>query len=431
MWFIETGVWGETPTKAVTRWGEAPAKSKENSKTMELSYSKEEEEFRKEVGDWIKASRPEQKDLAPGKDNWAHWRKKLLDKGWLTSTWPTEYGGADFSIMQQVIFNEECAMAGVPRAQGRSDEMGIYMVGPTLIAHGSKEQIEEHLPKILNREREWCQGFSEPNAGSDLAGLQSKAIEDGDDFLITGQKIWTTEARMDKWCFFMARTDQEASKHKGISYFLIPMSTPGIEIRPIKQITGGSEFFEMFFDKVRVPKSNVVGGLNNGWKVAMSTLAHERSGLSSAVSHKRTLEGLKNLAKRMGKNKKKVTRNELVQLYFDVHALLYTGYRNLSAQLKGEVPGPEAYVGKVFGGELVQRFSAMGVSLQGPYGLLWQASPESIDWGTWQMQWVGYRAATIAGGTSEINRNLVAERALGLPSWKTPARMAAAGKDVG
>jgi len=311
--------------------------------------------------------------------------------------------------MEQVIFNEECAREGVPRTAGG---MGVQMIGPTIIAHGTDEQKKRYLPKMLSGEEVWCQGFSEPNAGSDLGNLQSKAVEDGDDYLITGQKIWTSGAQTASWCFFLARTDTEVRKHKGISYFLVDMKTPGIEVRPIKQITGDSHFNEMFFEKVRAPKENMLGGLNKGWYVAMSTLAHERSGIGNAIQFRKSVDRVLDLARKIKKNgvpisKDASVRNRLVQLVFDVHAQTYTGFRNLAKQLTDAVPGPEAYVSKVFTGEFLQRLSAMAMELQGPYAQLWVGSPEIIDNGVWQGEWVGNRSITIAGGSSEVNRNLI------------------------
>lgn len=366
-------------------------------------------------------------------DAMSTWEKRLFDKGWGAPTWPHADGGAGFDIMQQAIWNEECARASVPPIVGN---IGKGMVGPTIITNGSEAQKKKYLPKILSGEEIWCQGFSEPSAGTDLAGLQARAVKDGDDWVITGQKTWTSLAKGADWCFYLARTDPDLPKHRGLTGFIVDMKSPGIEIRPIRQITGGSTFNDMFFDKVRVPNENVLGDVNDGWHVAMSNLAHERSGQSSAMQYRATLDRLRDLAKRVQRNgiprsKDPDIRNRLTQLFFDVHAHTYTGYRNLTGQLKGGIPGPEVYVGKVATGPMVQRMDALGMELLGPYAPLTMGSPEAQDYGMWSMNWLSSRAITIYGGTLEVNRNQIAERALGLPSWKTAARMAQQGKEVG
>jgi alkylation response protein AidB-like acyl-CoA dehydrogenase len=346
------------------------------------------------------------------------WRTKLADKGWIAPAWPKEYGGAGLSVMEQFILNEEFAESRATRPGG----MGISMAGPTIIIHGTDEQKAEHLPKILRGESQWCQGFSEPGAGSDLASLQTRAVKDGDDYVINGSKIWTTGAQRANWMFMLARTDPDAPKHRGITYFLLDMTTPGITIQPLVQMTGGAGFNQVFFDNVRVAAKNVVGEVNRGWYVGTTTLDFERSGIGSAVGTRQNVERLIRFAKEnVGKNHSMLERNplvryELVDRLVEANVAKMLSYRVVHMQNAGMVPNHEASMAKLFSSELNQRIARSGMKVVGLYGVSWDTqSSHSPNRGGYSRSYVGSISSTIAGGTSEIQRNVIAQRGLGLP----------------
>src|SRR3954467_8760270 len=306
---------------------------------MDLTYPPDAEEFRGEIRAWLEENLPEgwfdegfemtPEERRKFQDDWT---QKLFDGGWICASWPTEYGGKGLSIMQNVVLNEEFARAGAPL---RADFFGDTLVGPTILQWGSEEQKREFLPKILSGQISWCQGFSEPDAGSDLAGLKTKAELDGDEWVINGQKIWTTQAQCADYIFLLARTDPNAPKHAGISYLLVPMKQDGIEVRPIVQPDGSAEFNEVFFTNVRAPKENVVGGLNNGWSVAMTTLGFER-GTSATTSHRRFLKELDEIteaARKNGKIADPLVRQRLAKAYSKVKIMEINGYRSLTQVL--------------------------------------------------------------------------------------------------
>jgi alkylation response protein AidB-like acyl-CoA dehydrogenase len=342
-------------------------------------------------------------------------RKKLSERGWIAPAWPKEYGGASLSVMQQFIMNEEVAENRVPPVGG----MGVSMVGPTLITHGNDEQKKEHLSRILSGEVQWCQGFSEPGSGSDLASLQTRAVRDGDDFIINGQKIWTSGAQYAHWMFMMARTDPEAPKHKGISYFLLDMKAPGVEVRPLTNLAGQDMFNEVFFQDVRVSAKNLVGELNRGWYVGTTTLDFERSSIGSAVGIRLQLDELVKYAKEHQAAGTSRTgymsslKTELADRYVESTVARMMSYRVVTMQAKGLIPNHEASMTKLFASELGQRIARTGVKVLGLYGQLYgEGAPMR---GRYESSYMTSLASTIAGGTSEIQRNIIATRGLGLP----------------
>jgi alkylation response protein AidB-like acyl-CoA dehydrogenase len=348
----------------------------------------------------------------------AGWRKSLFERGWVAPAWPKEYGGAEMSVMQQFILSQEMAEASAPNVGG----MGISLAGPTIIVHGTDEQKAEHLPKILAGETRWCQGFSEPGAGSDLASLQTRAVKDGDDYVINGSKIWTSGAQFANWMFMMARTDPDAPKHRGITYFLLDFTTPGITLKPLVQMTGAAGFNQVFFDNVRVPAKNVVGEVNRGWYVGTTTLDYERSGIGSAVGTRQNVERMirwarDNVASGFSMlDRNPLVRMELADRLVEAHVAKMLSYRVVHMQNGGMIPNHEASMAKLFSSELGQRISRTGIKMIGLYGVSWDRQSElSPNRGQYSIGYVSSVAGTIAGGTSEIQRNVIAQRGLGLP----------------
>jgi alkylation response protein AidB-like acyl-CoA dehydrogenase len=300
--------------------------------------------------------------------------------------------------------------------------LGVGMAGPTIIAYGTEAQKKRYPTKILSCEEIWCQGYSEPNSGSDLAALQTRAVKDGDHYVINGQKVWTSLAHMADWMMLLARTDPDAPKHKGITYFLLDMHAPGVTVKPLKQITGDAEFNEVFFDNVRVHERQVLGGVNNGWAVGLTTLMYERLalGFGLQVRLRIALESLLDMARRVEKTGRVVTkdpvmRQKLAQLWIDTEALKYTGARGITRLLKGELPGPEASAGKMGWVETNQKLQELAMEIEGPYAQLTRGSDRAIDGGVWQYGFLRSRANSIEGGTTEIQKNIIGERVLGLP----------------
>jgi alkylation response protein AidB-like acyl-CoA dehydrogenase len=383
----------------------------------------EEAAFRTEVRDFIKKevkSDDRMEDLERGMYRGAFeklkdLRGKLSKRGWIAPAWPKEYGGAGLSVMQQFIMNEEFAENRVPPVGG----MGVSMVGPTIITHGDDAQKKEHLARILSGEVQWCQGFSEPGSGSDLASLQTRAVKDGDDYIINGQKIWTSGAQYAHWMFMMARTDPEAPKHKGISYFLVDMKSPGVEVRPLTNLANQNMFNEVFFQDVRVPAKNIVGEVNRGWYVGTTTLDFERSSIGSAVGVKLQLDGLTKYAREHANDGGSRTgqmqslKAELADRYVEANVSRLMSYRVVTMQAKGMIPNHEASMTKLFASELGQRIARTGMKVLGLYGQLYgDGAPMK---GRYESSYLTTLASTIAGGTSEIQRNIIAQRGLGLP----------------
>ncbi len=339
------------------------------------------------------------------------WLKQLATRGWVAPSWPKEYGGAGLPVMQQFIFNEEMARARAPRP----NYIAIGMVGPTTIVHGTEEQKGEHLAGILSGEVYWCQGFSEPESGSDLASLQTRAVEDGDDFIINGQKIWTTGAHRADRMIMLARTDPDGPRHKGLSYFLLDMHTPGVTVRPLTNMAEMHSFNEVFFDNVRVPKKDLLGELNRGWYVALTTLAFERSGIINAVALQQLLEEVVEATRTFRRAYDVQARYELADRAIEVQVAIMLSHRVISVQLKGQMPVQEASITKLYCSELGQRIARTAIGLAGLYGQLGPESPWAPLVGRIERMYLIQVGATLAGGTSEIQRNIIATRGLGLP----------------
>jgi alkylation response protein AidB-like acyl-CoA dehydrogenase len=318
-----------------------------------------------------------------------------------------------------MILAEEMALAKAPPVL---NILAIGMAGPTIIAYGTDEQKRRYPPKMLSCEEIWCQGYSEPNAGSDLASIQTRAVKDGEHYVINGQKVWTSLAHIADWMMLLARTDPDAPKHKGITYFLLDMKSPGVTVKPLRQLTGDAEFNEVYFDNVRVHESQILGGLNNGWQVGLTTLMYERLalGFGLQVRLRIALDGLVDLARQTKRGgvlatQDPVIRQKLAQLWIDTEAFKYTGARAITKLLRGELPGPEASAGKLMWVEGHQRLQELAMEIQGPYGQLMTGSEWAVAEGLWQHTFLRSRANSIEGGTTEIQRNIIGERVLGLP----------------
>ena len=407
---------------------------------MDLDYPADAEAFRSEVRAWLDEHVPpglagagpqERKELL------ANWNDTLVEGRWLCASWPQEYGGRGLTTMQGVVLAEEFHAAGAPL---RADFFGDTLVGPTILQWGTEEQKQKFIPKILRGEVAWCQGFSEPDAGSDLASLKAAAVLDGDDLVINGQKIWTTQGQEADYVFVLCRTDPEAPRHKGISYLLCPMDQPGVEVRTIRQIDGGAEFCEVFFTDARCPAANVVGGLHDGWKVAMTTLGFER-GTNATTSHRRFEKQLGEiiaLAAERGASQDPVARQELAKAWTRVQIMRINGLRNLTGVLRGKDLSESQRDGlralsatnKMFWSEHNQATLNLAIDIRGPEGQMLLGDPETEEalpgYGrraphpdypasALQSSFFFSRSETIWGGTSEIQRNLVGERILGLP----------------
>jgi alkylation response protein AidB-like acyl-CoA dehydrogenase len=411
---------------------------------MDLKYPPEAEQFRKEIRSWLEDNLP---------DGWfdedfelrgeererfnREWPGKLFEGGWICAGWPREYGGKGLSIMENVVLSEEFARAGAPL---RADFFGDTLVGPTLLQWGTEEQKREFLPKILSGQIRWCQGFSEPDSGSDLASLKTTAVLDGEEWVVTGQKVWTTQAQYADYIFLLARTDPNATKHKGISYLLVPMKQPGVEVRPIVQPDGTAEFNEVFFDGARCPKENVVGGLNNGWQVANTTLGFER-GSSATTSYRRfekEWEFLRDRAQETGAISDPVIRQRLMKCYTTCQIMKVNGWRSLTAAVhgKGRDTGVAALAAsnKMFWSEYHRDQMELAMDIWGMDGQILSGSEVVESWpGVQRMagrdsypvtpllqSFFFSRSETIWGGTAEIQRNIVGERVLGLPREPRP-----------
>ncbi|HUF33206.1 MAG TPA: acyl-CoA dehydrogenase family protein [Acidimicrobiales bacterium] len=406
---------------------------------MDLTYPPEAEEFRSEIRAWLEANLPDgwfddDFDLeGEAREQFnKEWTKKLYEGGWICSTWPQEYGGKGLSTIQAVVLNEEFSGANAPM---RADFFGDTLVGPTILQWGTEEQKQEFLPKILSGQIAWCQGFSEPESGSDLASLKCKAELDGDEWVINGQKVWTTQAQHADYVFLLARTDQSVSKHAGISYLLVPMHQDGVEIRPIIQPDGSGEFNEVFFTDARCPKDAVVGGVNNGWKVAMTTLGFER-GSSATTGYRRferELDVIMERAKRNGKIDDPVIRQRLMEAHTKVQIMKVNGWRSLSAVLHDKKDMGVAALGatnKMFWSEYHRDVMELAMDILGMDAqiLTGDSGEDNIpgmmrsgrgrdDYPVSPLQAAFFfsRSETIWGGTAEVQRNIVGERVLGLP----------------
>ncbi|OGK89679.1 MAG: hypothetical protein A2X50_00215 [Candidatus Rokubacteria bacterium GWF2_70_14] len=396
---------------------------------MDLALTPEQMSFRDEVRSWLKVNLPKDwvetvragSDIprSDAYDFLSRWQRKLYDAGFMGLTWPKEYGGRGLTFMEELILHQEMALVKAPPIL---NILAIGMAGPTIIAYGTEEQKRRYPAKMLSCEEIWCQGYSEPNAGSDLAALQTRAVKDGDCWVVNGQKVWTSVAQLADWMMLLARTDPDAPRHKGITYFLLDMKLPGITIKPLKQITGDPEFNEVYLDNVRVHESQILGGLNNGWAVGMTTLMYERLalGFGLQVRLRIALDGLIELARRTRRNGSPATkdatiRQKLAQLWIDTEVFKYTGARAITKLLKGELPGPEASTGKMMWVEGHQRLQELAMEIQGPYSQLTRGSKWAIESGLWQYSFLRSLANSIEGGTTEIMKNIIGERVLGLP----------------
>lgn len=389
---------------------------------MDFRFDDQTEAFRRAFRTWLEANVPD--TPMPDDPDAAfryrrEWQRRMYDAGWAGMYWPAEYGGRGATLFEQAVFSLEMARAQAPEM---ANTLGLMIVGPTLMAHGTEEQKKRYIPKILSAEEIWCQGFSEPNSGSDLASLQTRAVEDGDDFVVNGQKIWTSMAQYADRCILLVRTDPQAPKHRGISFLLVDMHSAGITVKPLRQITGGAEFNEVFFTDVRVPKSHLVGDLNAGWRIAMTTLTHERgsAAFGNQVTIKRRLDDIITVAKTMTRNGQPLSANPLLRqklaaAYIDVDIMRLNNYRSITSHLRGQAPGPEASLDKLYWSEMHQRIQEIGQEILGPLSQLSPASPyypTSVDLAYF---FLFSRAETIFSGTSEIQKNIIGERVLGLP----------------
>ncbi|MBI1817832.1 MAG: acyl-CoA dehydrogenase family protein [Deltaproteobacteria bacterium] len=392
---------------------------------MDLSYTPEQEATRHTVRRWLKANLPprerteeslEYGDLART-INAKAWQRKLYAAGYVAMGWPKESGGQGADVMTQTIINEELVMA---RAPGLIGMMGVQMVGPTLMKWGTEEQQRRYLPKILTADEIWCQGYSEPGSGSDLASLKTRAELVGDEFIINGQKVWTSSAQIANWMFCLVRTDSTAPKHRGISYVLIDMKTPGITVRPLIQMTGDAGFNEVFFEEVRVPRKNLVGELNQGWQVANSTLAHERNMLGSTTRSQQMFNGVLRLAQSRRRSGRRavddpVIRQRLADLAIRVESMKLHSHRQLTDAMKGRAPGIAASVNKLVSTELNHDMASLALDLLGSYGPLARAAARVVDRGIWPWEFMFTLGMIIGGGTSQIQKNIISERGLGMP----------------
>ena len=403
---------------------------------MDFRYTPEEDAFRSKLHSWIETTSTEVfgrgKDgglgasaaslLDAGDDTrWLKLReyhRRLYDSGYVALHWPKEYGGGGGTLMEQAIYQDEVLSFALPLYG--ANQLAIDRIGPTLMFMGTKEQKDRYLHKMLTGEEIWCQGYSEPNAGSDLAGVQTRAVLDGDSFVVNGQKVWTSLAHRADLQVLLVRTDPDAPKHKGISYLLVDMKSPGITIRPLMQITGEAGFNEVFYDNVRVPKENLVGEINQGWQVSIATLMYER--VSGGTRHpvQRTITELLELSKTvqfegMTANKHPYVRQRLAQFAVEAECLRLSRYRSLTAQLKGKIPGPESSFGKLFATELNLRVAMFADELLGAYGTIDKGSIGAIEGGRWMSRALAARGLTIAAGSSEIQHNIIGERVLKLP----------------
>jgi alkylation response protein AidB-like acyl-CoA dehydrogenase len=410
---------------------------------MDLSYPAEAEEFRAEIRSWLEENLPDgwfdegfEMSADEKKKFNEEWPAKLYGGGWICASWPQEYGGKGLSTMENVVLAEEFARAKAPM---RADFFGDTLVGPTILQYGTEEQKKQFLPQILKGEVRWCQGFSEPESGSDLASLKTKAVLDGDEWVITGQKVWTTQAQFADYCFVLARTDPDVKKQAGISYLLVPMQQDGIEVRGIVQPDGTDEFNEVFFDGARCPKENVLGGVNNGWTVANSTLGFER-GMSATTGHRRFEEEWKLLveqARANGSIDDPIVRQGLARYHTKIQILRINGLRNLTANLTKKRDAGTAALGatnKMFWSEMHKEAMELALDIFGAASLLSTVGPEKGSWpATARTQgrdaypvspmvssFFFSRSETIWGGTSQIQRNIVGEKVLGLPREPKP-----------
>src|SRR5580700_8957247 len=392
---------------------------------MDLNLTSEEMQFRDELRSWLTANVPtdwaerREASLESRFEYLRAWQRKLYEGGWAGVSWPKQYGGRGANLMQQVIFWQEMALATAPPM---ANTLGLGLIGPTIIAFGTESQKTRYLAKILSAEEIWCQGFSEPNAGSDLASLQTEARRDGNFYVVNGQKTWNSYGWIADWCELVVRTDPNLPKHKGLTVLLVDMKSPGVEVRPLRQMTGESEFNELFFRDVRVPVANVLGKVNDGWNVAMSTLMYERGSYGARLHliFKIFITRLIELSRSTQRNGKSaaedpIIRQKLAQCSAEIEIMRFNQMRAFSRISATGVPGPEGSIQKIFWSELNQRLQQVAQELLGPYGQLLAGDPRAIDNGMWSYAYLRTRGNTIEAGTSEVQRNIIGHFVLGLP----------------
>jgi alkylation response protein AidB-like acyl-CoA dehydrogenase len=375
---------------------------------VDLTFTDSQLAFRDELRTWLQDNPPgPEPDGEDASYRWRQeWQKQLHSGGWAGVHWPTEYGGRGASLMETAIFFEEMGRAKAPLP---ANVLGLLLAGPTIMIWGTEEQKERYLQPILSAEEIWCQGFSEPDAGSDLAALKTRAVKDGDEWVVTGQKVWTSGAQYSKWCMLVARTDFDAPKHKGLSYFLMDMEQPGVQVVPLKQITGDPEFNELFIEEARIPDENLLGGVGNGWKVALTTLMNERAGLGFflQVRLRQLLDEVYDEAARTGQLEDPRVADALADMHIRTEILRLTAYRGLSVIEQYGQPGPEGSLVKWLWSETNQMLTQMLPSIAGA---------DALTAGTrLSYELLRARGNTIEGGTTEILKNIIAERVLGLP----------------
>ncbi len=379
---------------------------------MDFDLTPEERAFKDEVTTWLKANKP---DFGEGGENAGRaaidkrraWQKKMFEAGYIGLNWPKEYGGKGATLMEQLLFSEALIETGAPSPV---NVLALGMLGPTLISQGTDEQKRRYLPRMLDADEIWCQGFSEPNAGSDLSGLKTRAQREGDHYVVNGQKVWTTLAHVARYCMLLCRELPAENPRDGLTYLIVDMESPGVEVRPLVQLTGDAEFNEMFFTDVKVPVENVVGEAGKGWAGAMTTLLHERGtlGMSLANQASITVQALIEHARRLGRGGDPLVRQRIAQHVTETRALFLNGQRAVTSTMKAGMPGPEGSLMKLFWSELNQRMQETAVDLEGMYGQLKGNGP-------WQYGFLRSKGNTIEAGTSEVLRNIIAERVLGLP----------------
>jgi alkylation response protein AidB-like acyl-CoA dehydrogenase len=379
---------------------------------VDLTLNESEAAFRDEVRSWLADNHPgdspEGDDAAEFRFRRA-WQKTMHDAGWAGISWPEEFGGKGATLIEQAIFNEEMGRQRVPAP---ANILGLVMGGPVVIAHGDNEQKERYLEPILSGEEIWCQGFSEPESGSDLASLKTRAVKSNGGWKVTGQKVWTTYAHEAKWCMLLARTDPDAPKHRGITYFLMDVDQPNVDVRPLRQITGEAEFNEIFMDEAEIPDENVIGDVGAGWQVAITTLMFERAGLGAAavIGLQRGLEDLVELIRSKGQQHDPILRQKVAEIHSGIEAMRLGALRSLTMTMKTGIPGPEGSLGKLQWAKYNQALTELASEVAGPDGL---TADSELSY-----RLLRSRANSIEGGTTEVLQNIVAERVLGLPKLR-------------
>ena len=381
---------------------------------MDLTFSDKETAFRDELRTWLADNKPGPEPEGE-ESRWAYrrdWQRQLFDGGWAAPSWPSEFGGRGATLTESAIYYEELGRARTPLP---ANVLGLLMGGPTLMVWGTDEQKERYIAPILSGEEIWCQGFSEPDAGSDLASLKTKAVKRGDEWVVTGQKVWTSGAQYSKWCMLVARTDGDAPKHKGLTYFLLDVTQPAVQIRPLRQITGEPEFNELFIEEAVIPDENVVGGVGNGWKVALTTLMNERAGLGFAlqIRLRHLLDDVFAVAAERGRLEDPLVADALADLHLRCESIRLLAWKGLTDVERYGQPGPEGSLVKWLWSDSNQKLTQLAADLVGP---------EALTAGTdWSYELLRARGNSIEGGTTEILKNIVAERVLGLPRLKAAA----------